>query len=94
MGRRLSGKPLGSIGAQLVEESVGSDDMTKLLEKAFEEAAKLPDDDQNAPTWAVRAELASERRLGRIACRFRRRAIGALPLGRAANPRALTFAAL
>jgi hypothetical protein len=36
--------------------------MTKLLEKAFEKAAKLPDDDQDALTRAVLAELASERR--------------------------------
>jgi TRAP-type C4-dicarboxylate transport system substrate-binding protein len=36
--------------------------MTKLLEKAFEEAAKLSDDDQDALAQAVFAELASERR--------------------------------
>ena len=36
--------------------------MTKLLEKAFEEAAKLADDDQDALAQAVLAELASERR--------------------------------
>ena len=36
--------------------------MTKLLEKAFAEAAKLPDDDQDALAQAVLAELASERR--------------------------------
>jgi hypothetical protein len=36
--------------------------MTKLLEKAFAEAAKLPDDDQDALAEAVLAELASERR--------------------------------
>jgi hypothetical protein len=35
--------------------------MTKLLEKAFAEAAKLPDDDQDALAQAVLAELASER---------------------------------
>jgi len=32
--------------------------MTKLLQKAFEEAAKLPDDDQDALAQAVLAELA------------------------------------
>jgi hypothetical protein len=36
--------------------------MTKLLEKAFDEAAKLPDGDQDALAQAVLAELASERR--------------------------------
>ena len=36
--------------------------MTKLLKKAFEEAAKLPDEDQDALGQAVLAELASERR--------------------------------
>ena len=36
--------------------------MTKLLEKAFAEAAKLPDEDQDALAQAVLAELASERR--------------------------------
>jgi aspartate/glutamate racemase len=36
--------------------------MTKLLEKAFAEAAKLSDDDQDALAQAVLAELASERR--------------------------------
>lgn len=36
--------------------------MTKLLEKAFAEAAKLPDDDQDALAQAVLTELASERR--------------------------------
>ena len=36
--------------------------MTKLLEKAFMEAAKRPDDDQDALAQAVLAELASERR--------------------------------
>ena len=36
--------------------------MTKLLEKAFQEAAKLSDDDQDALAQAVLAELASERR--------------------------------
>ena len=36
--------------------------MTKLLEKAFEEAARLPDDDQDALAQTVLAELASERR--------------------------------
>ena len=36
--------------------------MTKLLEKAFQEAAKLADDDQDALAQAVLAELASERR--------------------------------
>jgi hypothetical protein len=36
--------------------------MTKLLEKTFEEAAKLPDDDQDALAEAVLAELASEHR--------------------------------
>ena len=36
--------------------------MTKLLEKAFDEAAKLPDDEQDALAQAVLAELASERR--------------------------------
>ncbi len=36
--------------------------MTKLLEKAFAEAAKLPDDDQDALAQALLAELASERR--------------------------------
>jgi len=36
--------------------------MTKLLKKAFEEAAKLPDEDQDALAQAVLAELASERR--------------------------------
>lgn len=36
--------------------------MTKLLEKALAEAAKLPDDDQDALARAVLAELASERR--------------------------------
>jgi len=36
--------------------------MTKLLEEAFAEAAKLPDNDQDALAQAVLAELASERR--------------------------------
>ena len=36
--------------------------MTKLPEKAFGEAAKLPDDEQDALAQAVLAELASERR--------------------------------
>jgi hypothetical protein len=36
--------------------------MTKLLEKAFAEAAKLPDADQDALAQAVLAELGSERR--------------------------------
>ena len=36
--------------------------MTKLLKKVFEEAAKLPDEDQDALAQAVLAELASERR--------------------------------
>jgi hypothetical protein len=36
--------------------------MTKLLEKAFAEAAKLSDDDQDALAKAVLEELASERR--------------------------------
>lgn len=36
--------------------------MTKLLEKAFKEAAKLPDEDRDALAQAVLAELASERR--------------------------------
>ena len=36
--------------------------MTKLLEKAFAEAAKLPDEDQDALAQAMLAELASERR--------------------------------
>ena len=36
--------------------------MTKLLEKAFEEAVRPPDDDQDALAQAVLAELASERR--------------------------------
>ena len=36
--------------------------MTKLLKKAFEEAAKLPDEDQDTLAQAVLAELASERR--------------------------------
>ncbi len=36
--------------------------MTRLLEKAFAEAAKLPDDEQDALAQAVLAELASERR--------------------------------
>ncbi len=36
--------------------------MTKLLEKEFDEAAKLPDDEQDALAQAVPAELASERR--------------------------------
>lgn len=36
--------------------------MTKLLEQAFAEAAKLPEDDQDALAQAVLAELASERR--------------------------------
>ena len=36
--------------------------MTKLLEKAFDEAAKLSDDEQNALAQVVLAELASERR--------------------------------
>jgi hypothetical protein len=36
--------------------------MTKLLAKAFEEAAKLSGDDQDALAQAVLAELASERR--------------------------------
>jgi ferritin-like protein len=37
-------------------------DMTKLLEKAFDETAKLPDDEQDALAQAVLAELVSERR--------------------------------
>ena len=40
--------------------------MTKLLEKAFAEAAKLPDADQDALAQAVLAELASERRWGEL----------------------------
>ncbi len=36
--------------------------MTKLLEKAFAEAAKLPAEDQDVLAQAVLAELASERR--------------------------------
>jgi hypothetical protein len=36
--------------------------MTKLLEKAFEAAAKLPDADQDALAEAVLAEVAAERR--------------------------------
>ena len=36
--------------------------MTELLEKAFAEAAKLSDEDQDALAQAVMAELASERR--------------------------------
>jgi len=36
--------------------------MTKFLEKAFDEAAKLPDEEQDALAQAVLAELASERR--------------------------------
>ena len=36
--------------------------MTKLLEQAFAEAAKLPEGDQDALAQAVLAELASERR--------------------------------
>jgi hypothetical protein len=36
--------------------------MTKLLEKAFAEAAKLSEHDQDALAEAVLAELASERR--------------------------------
>ena len=36
--------------------------MTKLLKKVFEEAAKLPDEDQDTLAQAVLAELASERR--------------------------------
>jgi hypothetical protein len=35
--------------------------MTKLLERAFEEAAKLPEVDQDALAQAVLAELACER---------------------------------
>jgi hypothetical protein len=41
---------------------LGGDDTTKLLQKAFAEAAKLPDDDQDALAQAVLAELAFERR--------------------------------
>ena len=36
--------------------------MTKLLEKAFEEASKLPENEQNALARALLEELASERR--------------------------------
>ena len=36
--------------------------MTKLLEEAFDETAKLPDDEQDALAQAVLAELVSERR--------------------------------
>lgn len=36
--------------------------MTKLLEKAFEEASKLPEQEQDALARAVLEELASERR--------------------------------
>ncbi len=36
--------------------------MTKLLEKAFEEASRLPEDEQNALARALLEELASERR--------------------------------
>ena len=36
--------------------------MTKLLEKAFQEAAKLPVEEQDALACAVLEELASERR--------------------------------
>ena len=36
--------------------------MTKLLEKAFEEAARLPDEEQDALAQALLAELAYERR--------------------------------
>lgn len=35
--------------------------MTKLLEKAFEEAARLPDEEQDALAQALLSELASER---------------------------------
>jgi hypothetical protein len=43
--------------------------MTKLLQKAFEEAAKLPDDDQDALAQAVLGELASERRWDELLAR-------------------------
>jgi len=36
--------------------------MTKLLEKAFKEAAKLPDQDQDALARALLEKMASERR--------------------------------
>ena len=36
--------------------------MTKLLERAFQEAAKLPDDQQDSLAQALLDELASERR--------------------------------
>ena len=36
--------------------------MTKLLQKAFEEASKLPEEEQNALARALLEELASERR--------------------------------
>ena len=36
--------------------------MTKLLQKAFEEASKLPEDDQDTPGRILLEELASERR--------------------------------
>lgn len=36
--------------------------MTRLLEEAFEEAARLPDAEQDALAQAVLAKLASERR--------------------------------
>ena len=38
------------------------DEMTKLLEKAFQEAAKLSEEEQDALARAVLEELASERR--------------------------------
>jgi hypothetical protein len=36
--------------------------MTKLLRKAFDEASKLPDEEQDALSWLLFDELASERR--------------------------------
>jgi hypothetical protein len=40
--------------------------MTKLLEKAFAEAAKLPADEQDALATAVLSEIESERRWDRL----------------------------
>ncbi len=40
--------------------------MTKLLQKAFDEASKLPDAEQDALGRALLEELASERRWGEL----------------------------
>ena len=52
----------GSPRAACGKMRFGGEDMTELLQKAFEEATKLPEEDQDVIAKAVLAELASERR--------------------------------